>query len=433
MSSSSSSKRSSDDPSATATKKSKTTSANLNRYSGWTVPSQHYEIPAIDVHNVTPEQFYKDYIQPRRPVVIKGLPDDLSNLSSWNNLPHLDKAAGHQTVMVERRSDTADGYGQGNEVSMTFSHFLKLLQNGDEMHYLTTQDVPSNADGRPDILPPLMKALSHDFPLRPRLMGKLIPQNMNLWMGNANARIGSSSGLHHDYHDNLYVVLAGRKRFRLFSPRDAEYLYTRGRLLSVHPNGRINYVGEETTAHGADLGAYAAAVAATRQRKAEERLYEAERGVEEGRAGAMEELEEAEEELERAMEALIDAEVDEDDDEEEEAEEDEACDGVNGCRLVDKTVKNPNNFSKVPVEMLEDVTKFQQEYPDLQKTTMAYCDINPGEMLYLPASWFHEVTSYSGEKGAHHIALNYCLCILHIIHHQVSSSGWKGFQFSIRK
>jgi hypothetical protein len=54
-------------------------------------------------------------------------------------------------------------------------------------------------------------------------------------------------------------------------------------LLAVHPNGRINYVGEETTAHGADLGAYAAAVAATRQRKAEERLQEAERGVEEGR------------------------------------------------------------------------------------------------------------------------------------------------------
>ena len=32
---------------------------------------------------------------------------------------------------------------------------------------------------------------------------------------------GSSSGLHHDFHDNLYILLRGQKRFRLFSPADA--------------------------------------------------------------------------------------------------------------------------------------------------------------------------------------------------------------------
>ncbi|KAL7483717.1 hypothetical protein ACHAW6_009355 [Cyclotella cf. meneghiniana] len=410
MMSSSSAKRSSDDPNVTDTKKSKTSSAILNRYSGWTVPSQHYELSAIDIRDVTPQQFYKEYIRPRRPVVIKGIPPDLSSIQSWSNLQYLDKTAGDQTVMVERRANASEKYGKGNEISITFAHFLKLIQSGDELHYLTTQDVQADADGRPDILPPFMKALSHDFPMRPQLMGNLIPQNINLWMGNNHSQDGSSSGLHHDYHDNLYIVLAGRKRFRLFSPIDAQHLYTRGSLLKVHPNGRINYIGEETTAHGADLGAYAAAVAATRQKKAEERLQEAERRVEEGRAGALEELAEAEEELERAMDALIDAEVDEDEDDDgydDEAENGDAFQGTNGCRLVDKTVKNPNNFSRVPVELLADITRFQHEYPDLQKATMACCNVNQGEMLYLPASWFHEVTSYSGEKGAHHLAMNY--------------------------
>ena len=28
----------------------------------------------------------------------------------------------------------------------------------------------------------------------------------------------SSSGLHHDFHDNLYILLRGRKRFHLWSP-----------------------------------------------------------------------------------------------------------------------------------------------------------------------------------------------------------------------
>jgi len=52
---------------------------------------------------------------------------------------------------------------------------------------------------------------------------------------------GSSSGLHHDFHDNLYVLIHGHKSFRLYSPQDADKLYTRGTIEFVHPNGRICY------------------------------------------------------------------------------------------------------------------------------------------------------------------------------------------------
>lgn len=33
-------------------------------------------------------------------------------------------------------------------------------------------------------------------------------------------------------------------------------------------------------------------------------------------------------------------------------------------------------------------------------------DLRPGQMLYLPASWFHEVTSFS-DNGKPHMAFNY--------------------------
>ena len=52
---------------------------------------------------------------------------------------------------------------------------------------------------------------------------------------------GSSSGLHHDFHDNLYVLIHGRKSFRLFSPGDADKMHTLGPIELVHPNGRICY------------------------------------------------------------------------------------------------------------------------------------------------------------------------------------------------
>ena len=55
---------------------------------------------------------------------------------------------------------------------------------------------------------------------------------------------GSSSGLHHDFHDNLYVLLRGTKRFRLFPPALAARMYTAGTLRAIYPNGRIVYEGQ---------------------------------------------------------------------------------------------------------------------------------------------------------------------------------------------
>jgi hypothetical protein len=39
---------------------------------------------------------------------------------------------------------------------------------------------------------------------------------------------GTSSGLHHDYHDNLYALLCGSKTFHLYPPSDAPNMYTHG-------------------------------------------------------------------------------------------------------------------------------------------------------------------------------------------------------------
>lgn len=49
---------------------------------------------------------------------------------------------------------------------------------------------------------------------------------------------GASSGLHHDFHDNLYVLLRGTKRFRLFPPAMAHRMYPHGTVDRIHPNGR---------------------------------------------------------------------------------------------------------------------------------------------------------------------------------------------------
>lgn len=75
------------------------------------------------------------------------------------------------------------------------------------------QELGVDAGGRPRLMSGPLDKLKADFPLRPKLAGSLVPQNVNLWMGYSEGE-GSSSGLHHDFHDNLYLLLRGRKRFR---------------------------------------------------------------------------------------------------------------------------------------------------------------------------------------------------------------------------
>lgn len=446
----------------------------VNEYAGWTVPCQNYIITAIKIDGLTPEQFFTNYIRVRRPVVLQGTLPELDHFHKWTN-DYLREKAGHHTVMVEKRASTEDSFGRGNEVPMSFSQFLDLLDEGDSNHYLTTQDVEANEDGRPDLMAPFMKSLQDDFPLIPNIVKSLVPQNINLWMG--QSKEGASSGLHHDYHDNLYFVLRGRKLIQLYSPKDAENMYTRGKLVKVHPNGRINYEGEITTAYGADLKADAASKAEEAKEVAEKRLEEAEAAVQEGKEGAQEELEKAEEMLEVAMDALIDAERDSENGGDDEAEDEgslfaklddnnkdeeeakifdtkplatsprretgttesstpeetdstdydaqEVSDTIDGSangdldtasesgaskRLVDKTVKNPNNFSKA-FRYRDNDKDFLAKFPDIKKANAAFCELGEGDILYLPASWFHEVVSLGSEEknenGDSHLAFNY--------------------------
>jgi hypothetical protein len=503
-----------------------------------------------DGNEITPESFYSEYIRQRKPVVLRvhqndegsnnnnnngsgrsgsrskfpSIIDDLSKLNKWKDVQYLKSQIDSKVkVMVEQRSSgtstlcsdntssnnnndaattttsktteelatkaeetTTTTFGNGNEISITFHNFLNILQSGSTNHYLTTQDVQCNADGRPELMSEFMKCLKHDITLQPMIMGGLILQNVNLWMGNTapaaadcgdggsgsgsggssddNAATaaasdstkgdatyhdnnnnkgkgtsnnhmakGISSGLHHDYHDNLYIVLKGTKRFRLYSPHDTERMYTRGKLLKVHPNGRINYVGEETTAYGSDIKSDLAAKASRRKERAEQLLMEAERAVEMGKVGAEQLLEEAELELENAMDDILDAEMDDDDDDDDDADNDCNGDGKGGGviiesfgnekqqRLVDKTVKDPNNFSHIKPHMLDDTTLLNERYPNFLDATSAYCTVEEGDILYLPASWFHEVTSYSSdsnvegkttEDGHHHLAGKCRSCLM---------------------
>jgi hypothetical protein len=48
---------------------------------------------------------------------------------------------GDAQVQVEIRSSNEDGYGQGRKVPMSFRKFLQRMEQGDELLYMSTQEV----------------------------------------------------------------------------------------------------------------------------------------------------------------------------------------------------------------------------------------------------------------------------------------------------
>ena len=212
----------------------------------------------------------------------------------------------------------------------------------------------------------------------------------------------------------------------------------------------------------------AAMDAASATEVAEQKLAQAEEAVKRGEPGAETRLQLAEEELEAALDATVNAEFDEEwgegeeeDDEEEEGveggftkamlfpasekaregkaaekEEDETEEeqrdgkfnrkvqpGQQKCGEDSSGTGTPPNFSQVDLSSLSESQnlcgkwseKLLSQFPSLASAKCFEVRVHAGDMLYLPAGWFHEVTSMSsrmsasspGAESVGHMALNY--------------------------
>ena len=390
-----------------------------NRYRGVRA-SPIGRIANLPSASVDPRYFYDHFVRRRRPCVINEMPVDMAAImnSLWTS-----RTARELNVQVEVRDGPTDAFGKGRHLETTFG---TVLDDQSTNMYLTTQEVPEG-----QLVAAPLTAIADTLPIRPELLGKLVPQSINLWLGRSTAP--ASSGLHHDFHDNLYVLLRGRKRFRLFSPADAHKMYTHGRLRCVHPNGRINYVSHsKTTADGRELEDLAAGVmwrAQRVQKRAEARLERAEVMSQQAVPGAQEAIEDAEERLDIAMDRLASARA--------------ACNKarrkaagrrkriststshskvmVNSDSSPPERNAPPPSFSQIAdltreLERLRHKGAAESDYPLLAEATMMECELTAGQMLYLPAGWFHEVSSNGSDAhgsadgsadGGLHCAVNY--------------------------
>ncbi|CEM29673.1 unnamed protein product [Vitrella brassicaformis CCMP3155] len=214
-------------------------------YKGFS-PDVFWPIEGVPLASLSAGDFFYQFVKWRMPVVLTdSLSGEFKGLQRWTN-SYLRQRAGDSFVDVEHRRNDFDQFGEGRKVRMAFGAFLDELDKGREDLYLTTQTIDETGTGPVSLTGHPASALLADVPLRPKLFGHLLPYQYNVWMG--QSRAGTTSGLHHDFHDNLYVLLRGRKVFRLYSPDKAHQLDTTCNVSVIHPNGLICYqkgIGED--------------------------------------------------------------------------------------------------------------------------------------------------------------------------------------------
>lgn len=169
-------------------------------------------IQSISSSDVDPVTFFQKYISTRTPVKFTNQFEGAQwRFHKWSN-EYLKNKAGGAQVKIEFRDSSSGRYGKGNDQIFEFKDFLSEMESGNEKLYMTTQKLHYSPEGQPSIISEPVKGLLGDFPIRPDVMGNLIVQNINMWMGCSSEP--STSGLHHDFHDNIYIVLRGTKKIK---------------------------------------------------------------------------------------------------------------------------------------------------------------------------------------------------------------------------
>ncbi|KAI3633861.1 hypothetical protein MIR68_008193 [Amoeboaphelidium protococcarum] len=354
----------------------------------------------------------KEYVRKRVPCVL--ISSDASKLTkkAVKFITGNDGELRRVKVAVESKQSYQGTFGTSSQKQIEeFGNFIQLIQDKDSEtdYYLSTQ---YGIDQKCAISSVLMQR--DVIPQVPALVDASQCQmfDVNLWMGSAEA----SSRLHFDYHDNLYYLCEGEKQFILFPPSCAPNLYLNTEehgidQVLVDRDGFIEFSTET-------------------QRK---RSYRSSDEEDNYGSGSEEEQDSiiATGKRQRVDSAEgFDSEIDsidwngrDDFDEEVMLSGNSNYGGDDDSEDDNTLLKDPPSFSRIPVDVLHSYVQSKglkldlqdrsksgaslNDFPSLRKCDPIVVTLKAGQCLFLPAGWFHEVSSRNVSKSHFHLAINY--------------------------
>ncbi|ETW52853.1 hypothetical protein PFUGPA_05161 [Plasmodium falciparum Palo Alto/Uganda] len=334
--------------------------------------------------NITAEKFYVDYILKRKPCILKSEYVIKNKLNI--DLNFMKEKIENVNVHLEKR--ISNSFGTGEKKKMKFHKFLSLLEKGNKKYYLNTQYVKENAYHPKDFCNSITRQMINYLPKELEIMGNLEIYQYNIWLGN-NKSTKLKTYLHHDYHDNIYVLLKGKKTFRIYSPNFAYRLKTNGKIFKVHKNGLITYWPFIRSDGSHILDVY---------KKQMNNIYNEINIMNEvlnkkdplvDNQTIKDSINKAEEKLNLLEENILNYKLKKHD----------------FHRQPNARQDIPNHFCLIHTRKRKEDDNIFDKNTNIRKKYIEV-NLNEGDILYLPCGWFHEVKSFSSEEQ-YHLAFNY--------------------------
>jgi lysine-specific demethylase 8 len=177
-------------------------------------PSMIDALPEVDrVEKPTVERFVKEYLLPQKPVVLTKSFEDWPARSRWD-FDYIRSTVGSKELRVEATGtqDKAGYFGRNSTPEkMKLADYVSQVQLSNEIPrvYLGGISVPGE-----------LPEIAGDVKIPAYVQGKERPVAY-LWLGAGKV----NTQLHFDINNNFHALLRGRKKFILFPPDQAKYLY----------------------------------------------------------------------------------------------------------------------------------------------------------------------------------------------------------------
>uniref|UniRef100_A0A667ZBE5 Bifunctional peptidase and (3S)-lysyl hydroxylase JMJD7 n=1 Tax=Myripristis murdjan TaxID=586833 RepID=A0A667ZBE5_9TELE len=178
-------------------------------------------VPYLD-EPPAPLDFYRDWIGPNKPCIIRNAFSHWPALSRWTP-DYLREMVGSKVISV---AVTPNGYADAvsgdrfvmpEERRMTFSSLLDVMEG--KVQKQGVFYVQKQSSNLLQELPELAADVEEHVPWMSEALGKL-PDAVNFWLGEASA----VTSMHKDHYENLYCVISGEKRFILLPPTDRPHI-----------------------------------------------------------------------------------------------------------------------------------------------------------------------------------------------------------------
>jgi hypothetical protein len=182
-----------------------------------------------------PREFIERYSDLHQPVLIEGVASRWPACSKWT-LDYFAERMGERVVPVEiwegEENDSASFLKRSRRAEMPMREYVGVCRAASgKRHYLAQYPLFVHEPALRDDVVSLEEY--YDFPrIFPGGMRRALQSHPLFWAGPG----GTVTTLHFDMYQNLFVQIAGRKRFTLVSPEQADALYYPDRRFGLFAN-----------------------------------------------------------------------------------------------------------------------------------------------------------------------------------------------------